>query len=168
MRALFDGWRKFLVLPAALLLVVGLGTGCSDDDDKVTDPGNGGGVDGHMSFTFDETQYTSTICLAHYFIGENRTSITSGDTENWALTIEFPGNSTGSFDEGDGTSAMLILPPVSMYGAEEIAVTVSAYGGIGGAITGTFSGTLVHIEDEEDVKQITNGTFTAARGINID
>ena len=35
-------------------------------------------------------------------------------------------------------------------------------------ITGTFSGTLVHIADENDVKQITNGTFTAERGIDID
>lgn len=168
MRLLCNGWKKSVLIPAAFLLVVGLGTGCSDDDDKGTGPGNGGGVNAQITFTFDGTQYTSTICLANYMIDDGETSITSGDGENWALLFEFPGSSTGSFNTAGGVHASLTIPPMQWYDSEEFTVTVTAYGGVGGSVTGTFSGTLVHIMDENDVKQITNGTFTAERLPNVD
>ena len=167
MRALFDNWKKALLLPAALCVAVGLGTGCGDDDNgRGGGPGNGGGVNTQVTFTLDGTQYQSDICLANYITGDNETSITCGDGATWALLFEIPGSSTGSFNAAGGVSASLVMAP-HMYEAEEFSVTVSAYGGIGGTVTGTFSGTLVHIADDDDRKQITNGSFTAERLPNI-
>ncbi len=166
MRALFDGWKKCLLFPAAFLLAVGLGTGCGGDDDNGTGPDNGGGVNEQIAFTFDGTQYTGDLCMANYMVGDDATSLTTGDGDSWALLIDFPGSSTGSFNAADGVYAMLTLAP-HLYQSEEFVIAVTAYGGIGAAVTGTFSGTLVHIADENDVKQITNGTFTAERLSNV-
>ncbi|MBM3316645.1 MAG: hypothetical protein FJY75_02225 [Candidatus Eisenbacteria bacterium] len=165
MLALFDKWKRYLLLPAALFVAVGLGTGCGDKD-KGPGPDNGGGVDAQITFTLDGTQRTSDICLANYMVDEVLTSITSGDGMSWTLLFEFPGSGTGSFSTAGGATASLTLAPY-WYEAETFTVTVSAYGGIGGAVKGTFSGTLVNIADDDDRKQVTNGTFTAERLPNV-
>jgi len=167
MLALRYGWKKYLLFTSALFLVVGLGTGCRDNSSKSKGSGKGGDVKGQITFTFDGTKYSSTNCLAHYMVSDTETSITAGDGETWTLTLEFPGKSKGSFSKKKGASAGFVLPPLNQYNAKEFKFTVSAYGGIGGAIKGTFSGTMVNNVDKNDVKQITNGTFTAKRGADI-
>jgi hypothetical protein len=150
-----------------VMLALSLGFGCGDDD--VGGPaGDDGVVVGSISFVFDGEQYGGTTCIANAFPSENITSITSGGDQNeWTLMLEFPGTATGQFDEDAGATCSFIKPPFGNYDAETVTIAVSAYGKVGGAVEGTFSGMLISQLDSTR-KPITDGIFKAQRHLDVE
>jgi len=170
MHTTMDRWRMLLPCAAVLLLAAGLVAGCGDDDDGgiTGDNGNGNGdVTTTLSFKLDDVDYSTEICIGNFFPDEDLTSITAGDGSTWTLTLEFPDDGTGTFDETAMTGSLVIAPTLTSLEFQDVAMTVSAYGGVGDEITGTFSGTLVNIADDDDVRAVTEGVFTAERHIDV-
>lgn len=152
--------QRIGVFLTTLAVAIILGSGCGNCGDGV--------VAGHVSFMFDGKQYSGTTCIANSFPGGNSTSITCGaDEGEWALMLEIPGTATGEFDEKAGATCSFVKPPFKMYDSEAVTITVSAYGKIGNAVGGTFSGMLVNQLDSTR-KPITDGTFTAQRHFNVE
>ncbi len=117
---------------------------------------------------FDGKQYSGTTCIANSFPDGNSTSITSGaDEGEWTLMLEIPGTATGVFDKKAGATCSFVNPPFNMYNSEAVTITVTAYGKIGNAVEGTFSGMLVNQLDSTR-KSITDGTFKAHRHLNVE
>lgn len=164
--------RKLLPCVVLLLLAAGLVAGCGDDDDGgiTGDNGNGNGngdVTTTLSFKLDDVDHSTEICIGNFFPDEDMTSITAGDGTSWTLVLEFPDDGPGSFDETGMTGSLVIAPSLTALEFQDVSLTVSAYGGVGDEITGTFSGTLVNIADDDDVRAVTEGVFTAERHIDV-
>lgn len=176
MRSVSGFDRQCGMLLAALTIAVAFGFGCGNggnggpagsNGDNGAPAGSSGVVPGRVSFTVDGTQYSGTTCIANSFPNENSTSITSGSDEGaWTLMLEIPGIAAGTFDEKAGATCSFVKPPFDMYDSEAVTITVSAYEKVGGAVEGTFSGTLVNQLDSTR-KPITDGTFTAPRRMNV-
>jgi len=118
---------------------------------------------GHLSFTFDGTQYAAEACMAIFFGNVDETSVSQqGEDGEWVIELLFHGNTAGSFS-GQSVTVNLNFVEFGRYRDHEFTIEVTSYGDVGGAITGTFSGTVVSAVDEEDIREITEGVFTAVR-----
>jgi len=118
-----------------------------------------------ISFQFNGIVHTGTACVLNYFPDQDMSYLEAGG-EDWELSLEFPGNGAGTFGD-DVTAGSLVFAPLSAFQSGEITITVSSFGGVGNAVTGTFSGTLVNHLDAADTRQITEGTFTAVRSLDV-
>ena len=154
------------ILYVSLVLFGFLLISCSDDDSSPTTPTatfkftctlNGGGWN-------NETISFTTGAGSIYSPDENLTSINfSGTGNSDAGAIKFAGNKTGTFAiENDSNDVAVSITGRESLELETGTITVTYYGGVGGEVKGTFSGTSINSSTNTTV-QVTNGSFSGKR-----
>lgn len=164
------------ILAGSLILFLFL-SGCKKSDTATNPTGPGTTTGGTASFTlngagFSNQNFSIAGVVGGFSVKDNMSgiagaSVSAGDT-TW-LAIAFPGSSTGTFQFGDtvgmvinrgaGSSAHAFVNGI---GGGQIIVT--AYGGVGGNITGSFSGKLYSLTQTAlDSLTVSNGSFSALR-----
>jgi hypothetical protein len=160
---------------AGLIILLLVTSGCQKKETATSPTGNTTG--GTASFTlngagFSNQTFNIVGVVGGYSVSDHMTGLvgsamSSGDTTH--LTIVFPGSSTGTFQfsdtvgviisRGSGSSAHAFINGI---GGGQIAVT--AYGGVGGNIIGSFSGRLYDVSlTGLDSVTVSNGSFNALR-----
>ncbi len=160
---------------AGALIILLISAGCNKTD-STTNPG-GNVMNGTATFTlngagFSNQSFTITGLLGGYSTGDKMTglagsSATTGDST--ALSIVFPGLTTGTFPFTDSSGVVITRGTgsstrgfVNGIGGGQIVVT--AYGSVGGSIVGTFSGKLYEVTKQPlDSVTVSNGSFNATR-----
>lgn len=174
MRKLLDGYFRYLVVILSLSAALVLNS-CSDDDDDPTGPGNGGNNQANkISFTggrYNNQTFNLTPIAGGYSVSEDISAVIlagMAGQDSLSIVVAFPGNSTGTFTwqdaSSDEASSGVIISvsndPNKWYLSDVTGSTsISAYGQVGQAITGTFSGTVYSVSDSAAV----TGSFSVTR-----
>lgn len=157
------------MLACSLLVLAGFVTGCKKE--STTAPEESGST-GTLTFTlngggFSNRVITLSTAVARYDAGEDETAIAAGGisgTDSLTCSVVFRGNRTGTFSwsSPDYGFAVAFSSGNRVYFPTSGSTTVSAYGAVGSAVSGTFSGTVTHLGTTETVT-VSNGQFSATR-----
>jgi hypothetical protein len=168
-----------LILVSSLIVFLFF-SGCKKAESTTGPTGPGTATGGTASFTLNGAGFSNqtvniALLVGGFSVSNNMTGVAGssvGAADTTWLTMAFPGSSTGTFQfsdtvgvvirRGGGSSARMF---VNGLGGGQIAVT--AYGSVGGNITGSFSGRLYDVTlSGIDSVSVSNGSFSALRAPN--
>ena len=163
------------LLLAGVVAVLLFSPGCKKSE-TATGPAGSGSASGTASFTLDgagvSNQTFSMSNVSGFFsTNDNATSIvgvgvSGADTIN--MVIAFPGSTTGTFQFDVSSAGMVLINSsgIMTSGTGNGQIAVTAFGAVGGSVTGTFSGRLYELDLSMgivDSAQVSNGSFNATR-----
>lgn len=164
--------QKSIWIGIMLILIIGF-ISCSKKSDNPVEPPVGGSVEAKLTLNgagYTNQQVSLKNGISGYYINDNETYIqfieaAGADTVFFALV--FSGKQTGSFPWS--ASAPVVALIVSSGSSNETflssgtgSTNVSAYGNVGGAISGNLSGTMTEATSSANLQ--ISGTFTVTRG----
>ncbi len=166
-------------LPAILAIaLIALGSACKKDKDDPAPSGGGGtAVEGpKVAFTINGDGFANqaiTITAASasgnaaYSTADNETSGTVMADANNSFVLLFDGNSPATLTCTGGVGAVnfSLRTGGQLYISQNNTVAITAYGAVGGFITGTFTGTVLRSNGASagTAATISNGTFRFRR-----
>lgn len=161
---------------AGIVAMLLASSGCKKSDDS-TNPSGGGPASGTGSFTLNGAGFTNQTfsvgdMMGGFSVSDNMSVVIGSTADTIVIAVAFPGSTTGTFPFSNDagviiTSGTGIGESSLISGDGNGQVVVTAYGNVGGNITGTFSGRLyVYTNAGMDSAQVTNGSFNAVRIAN--
>lgn len=160
-------------LLAVVIIILSLGIiSCSKKSNPV-EPPTGGSTEAKLTLNgagFSNQQVSLKTGLSSYFINDNETYIQfieAAGSDTVFLAFVFSGKQTGNHS-WSATTPMVAL---SIYSGSSNAIflssgtgstNVTAYGDVGGTISGNLSGTMIEATSSANLQ--VSGTFTVTRG----
>jgi hypothetical protein len=163
-----------------VIFVLLVSSGCNKKESATNPTAPGTTTGGTASFTLNGAGFTNqsfsiTGMVGGYSVSDKMSGVTGSSAttgDSTMLTIVFPGAGTGTFPFSDTVGVVISRGTgatqrgfVNGIGGGQIVVT--AYGAVGGSITGSFSGKLYEVTSTRlDSVTVSNGSFNALRVTN--
>ncbi|MBX3043933.1 MAG: hypothetical protein KIT33_08530 [Candidatus Kapabacteria bacterium] len=154
--------KVFLILLSTLVLML---ASCQKSNDNPFDIGDGAGTGEVVT---NKGTYSFGFGVGYHIIDENKTIIsiaptaTSGATQYILMTV--PGKAATQYQLSSTAYMSLLIEGKLYYSVDGSgSIRITAYGPVGGRITGSFTGTFVNGANNDDKLTVTSASFSVIR-----